>query len=141
MRSVEPPAAVPQLPTAHPQHRPARRLRNSAVVGAVIISAVAMTGCTQIASLKQVSGVPITTLTIAANDILVDQKVPVLQAPVCALANAVYTCNGTTTTKKPIVVTAPDTENLVMVIKVDNAVIFTGSVQEVIEKAQQGVAP
>lgn len=107
---------------------------------ALTLGLITLTGCSQVASLHQVSGVPITSLTIAANDILVDQKVPLLQAPVCSLADAVYTCTGTTTTKQPIEVSAPDTEKLVMVIKVNNAIIFTGSVQEVIEKAQQGGA-
>ena len=115
--------------------------RPAALVALIGFGSAALVGCTQISALKQVSGVPITTLTIAANDVLVDKKIAILTAPVCQLANATYTCTGTTVTKEPIVVTAPDTEKLVMTIKVNSAVIFTGVVQDVIDKAQQGGAP
>jgi len=116
-------------------------IKPAAVLGVIGLGTVALAGCTQISALKQVSGVPMTSLTIAANDVLVEKKIAILKAPVCQLANAVYTCAGTTVTKEPIEVTAPDTEKLVMTVKVNNAVIFTGAVQEVIDKAQQGGAP
>lgn len=115
--------------------------KSIATAGAVGLAVVGLAGCSQIASLKQVSGVPLTTLTIATNDVLVQQQVPILKAPVCSLANKVYTCAGSTVTNQAITVTAPDTENLVMEIKVGDKVIFTGPVQDVIEKAQQGGAP
>lgn len=101
------------------------------------IAATAMTGCSQISSLKQVSGGPVTALTIAAIDVLVEKKVAILEAPTCKLTGADYTCTGSTIDKQPIVVTAPDAGNLVMTIKLNGKVIYSGSVQDVIEKNQR----
>lgn len=116
---------------------PARR---GAVLAVTAASCLILAGCSQIAALKQVSGVPITTLTIAANDVLVAQRVPVLEAPKCRLDSAAnkYQCSGSTLSGSKIDVTAPDQENLIMTIKVGGKEIFSGGVQDVIESNQLG---
>lgn len=120
-----------------------RRAKLLAGAAAGAIAVVGLSGCSQIASLKQVSGVPMTMVTIAANDILVEKKIDILTAPVCSenTEATLYTCNGKTLSGEAIVVTAPATEDsdkLVMVIKVNNVELFTGNVQEVINKSQEG---
>lgn len=137
-----------------------KRSKVLAAVAVPAICAVALVGCSQVAALKQVSGVPITTLQIATNDVLVSLKVPVKEAPVCA-ANATgdgYECKGSTVTGTPIVVTAPEaldvsmtpTVNgtpvampegslkMPMTVTVAGKVIFKGDAQAVIEQNQRG---
>ena len=50
-------------------------------------------------------------------------------------ADGEFTCAGTTLDNKPITVTVPDDQTQVMTIKIDGTQIFSGPVQEVIEKA------
>ncbi|MGV1037813.1 MAG: hypothetical protein ACOYD0_12435 [Candidatus Nanopelagicales bacterium] len=137
-----------------------KRSRVFAAVAVPAVCAVALVGCSQVAALKQVSGVPITTLQIATNNVLVSQNVRVKEAPVCE-ANAAgdgYECNGSTITGAPIVVTAPEaldvsmtptvngtpvampagTLAMPMTITVAGKVIFKGDAQAVIEKNQKG---
>ena len=57
-----------------------KRSRVFAAVAVPAMCAVALVGCSQVASLKQVSGVPITTLQIATNTVLVSQDVRVKEA-------------------------------------------------------------
>ena len=75
------------------------------------------------------------TVEIAVDDVLVDQDVNVLTSPVCSEADGEFTCAGTTLDNKPITVTVPDDQTQVMTIKIDGTQIFSGPVQEVIEKA------
>lgn len=137
-----------------------KRSRVFAAVAVPAMCAVALVGCSQVASLKQVSGVPITTLQIATNTVLVSQDVRVKEAPICE-ANAAedgYECKGSTITGAPIVVTAPEaldvsmtptvngtpvampegTLAMPMTVTVAGKVIFKGDAQAVIEKNQKG---
>lgn len=137
-----------------------KRSRVFAAVAVPAMCAVALVGCSQVASLKQVSGVPITTLQIATNTVLVSQHVRVKEAPICE-ANAAgdgYECKGSTITGAPIVVTAPEaldvsmtptvngtpvampegTLAMPMTVTVAGKVIFKGDAQAVIEKNQKG---
>lgn len=61
-----------------------------------------LAGCTQIAQLQPVAGAEITAVRIATNDVLVDEKVPIDVAPVCALEGELYVCKGTTRTGQEI---------------------------------------
>lgn len=137
-----------------------KRGRVLAAVAVPAMCAVALVGCSQVASLKQVSGVPITTLQIATNNVLVSQNVKVKEAPTCTdnAANDGYECKGSTITGAPIVVTAPEaldvsmtptvngtpvpmpegTLKMPMTVTVAGKVIFKGDAQAVIEKNQKG---
>lgn len=120
-----------------------------------------MSGCSQIDSLQQVSGVPVNTLQIAVDTALIENKVSILVAPVCeqtaADANKLE-CTGKTTSGQDIVVTATNgtastttlspggtptalpagTLNLTTVIKVGGKTIYEGQAQTVIDKSQGG---
>ena len=100
-----------------------------------LLAAPLLVGCSQLDALQQVSGVPLATVEIAADDVLLAKKVPLLVSPVCVAGDAQFTCTGTTLDDKPINVTVPDDEQMVMTITVGGEQIFSGPVQEVIEKA------
>ncbi len=100
-----------------------------------LLAAPLLVGCSQVDALQQVSGVPLATVEIAVDDVLVDQGVKVLTSPVCTEGDGQFTCAGTTLDDKPITATVPDDETQVMTVKIDGAEIFSGPVQEVIEKA------
>ncbi len=130
-------------------------------VCAVAVAGVAISGCSQIDSLQQVSGVPVNTLQIAVDTVLIENKVPILVAPVCeqtaADANKLE-CPGKAINGQDIVVTATNgtantktlspggtptalpagTLNLAMVVKVGGKTIYEGQAQTVIDKSQGG---
>lgn len=130
-----------------------------AVLLACGAAATALTGCSQINSLKQVSGVPLNTLQIAIGDELINQGVSILVTPVCTenTTNNTFECKGTTTTNQPIIVTTspssastftlspggtptavPDgTLTQSMEITVGGKKIYSGSVQAVIDKSER----
>ena len=100
-----------------------------------LVAAPLLVGCSQVAALQQVSGVPLATVKIAADDVLLAKEVPLLVSPVCVTGDGQFTCTGTTLEDKPINVTVPDDEQMVMTITVDGEQIFSGPVQEVIERS------
>ncbi len=134
--------------------------RVPALITAAAAVGMALTGCSQLASLQQVSGVPVTTLTIASNTVLVEKKIPVKVAPVCEENEAASTleCKGSTLDGKEILVHAatPPKEKgtltidgqqtdltssvvpLDMTITIGGQEIFKGTAQSVIEAAQKG---
>lgn len=130
-------------------------------VSTLAVAAVAMTGCSQIDSLQQVSGVPVNTLQIAVDTVLIGSNVPILVAPVCEPTEADQNkleCAGKTTNGQDIVVTATNgtantttlspggtptafpagTLNLAMVVQVGGKTIYEGQAQSVIDKSQGG---
>lgn len=135
-----------------------RRRQLITSVATIGLTATAMTGCSQIDSLQQVSGVPVNTLHIAIGYELLNNNIPILRAPECVEnpGPKTFDCKGVTTTNQPIVVTAsaataatftlspggtptpaPDgTLDMTMVITVGGKQIYSGSVQSVIEKNQ-----
>ncbi len=100
-----------------------------------LLVAPLLAGCSQVAALQQVSGVPLATAEIAAADVLVAQDVPLLKAPNCTETATGFTCSGTTLDGRPIAVSVSNDEQQIMTITVDGRQIFTGPVQDVIEQA------
>lgn len=98
----------------------------------VLVPVVA--GCSQIDALAPISGVPITTVTIAASDVLASEDVAMLTWPVCEPVNEGFTCDGTTTDDEPVKVEVTG-DPMNMTVMVDGKSIFEGPVQTVIEKA------
>jgi hypothetical protein len=101
----------------------------------LLLAAVALAGCSQVDALQQVSGVPLATVRIAAYDVLVDQRVPIKEAPLCTESATEFTCSGTTLDDRPIEVTVPNDEQQVMTVTVGGEQIFSGRVQDVIEES------
>jgi len=125
------------------------------------VGVVVLGGCSQIDSLQQVSGVPENTLQIAIGYELLDNKVPVMVAPVCTEKtedSGGFNCIGKTTTGEDITVVATKataetftlspggnptelpsgTLDYTMTIKVGAKTIYDGGVQAAISANQDG---
>ena len=127
-------------------------------LAAIGIGGLALSGCSQLDSLKQVSGVSVNTLQIAVGYELIDQDIAILVTPNCIEGDSgkTFICEGKTTNNQPISVTAnggtastftlapggtptaaPDgTLDMNMTIKVGTRTIYSGSVQDVIDRNQ-----
>ncbi len=114
-----------------------RTRRRSFAAGALLAVTPLLAACSQISALAPVSGVPLTTVRIAANDVLVTDKVPVMVAPVCTETTTAITCQGSTTTGEVIEVSSTPKTPLTMTVKVGGKVLFQGDAQDVIDKAGQ----
>ena len=66
------------------------------------LALIPLVGCTQVAQLQQVAGAEVTAVRIATNDVLVDQNVPIVIAPVCSSQADLYVCEGTARGDRPI---------------------------------------
>ena len=112
------------------------RGRLAAAAGAAAVTAAVLSGCSsQISGLAPVGGDDITSLRIAAIDVLLERKLTVRDAPVCTDTGEGYSCVGSLTDGSEIVVTAPDADATTMVVTVGGATIYDGSVQEVLDRA------
>ena len=107
--------------------------------GAAALSGVA--GCanvqTQVAQLQPVAGDALTGVNIAVVDVLLDQEVDVLVAPVCTYEPTTYTCKGSTVDGAEILATAVGAEADTVTITVGGRQIFSGAIDEVLKKAAQ----
>jgi hypothetical protein len=109
-----------------------KRLTAAAVVA---IAALLLTACSQVASLTPVGGSSITSVRNAANDVLIDQDVPILVAPTCSAVDSGFTCVGSTVDGAEILVTAAGTAPYDMTVSVGGSVIFEGNAQAVLDAA------
>ena len=110
-------------------------MRRAGVAIALGAVACVLTACSQVASLTPVSGASITTVRNAANNVLVDQSVPILVAPKCSATDAGFTCVGSTVDGAEILVTAEGATPFAMTISVGSAVIFEGNAVDVLQAA------
>jgi hypothetical protein len=109
-----------------------KRLTAAAVIA---IAALLLTACSQVASLTPVGGSSITSVRNAANDVLIDQDVPILVAPTCSAVDSGFTCVGSTVDGAEILVTAAGTAPYDMTVSVGGSVIFEGNAQAVLDAA------
>lgn len=114
---------------------------NRILIGAGVAALALLPGCsnlgTQIATLQPVAGDAITGLNIAANDVLLREKVDILVAPVCTYEPETYTCTGTTVKGDEILVTAQGAKPTTFTVSVGGASIYDGPVDAVIKRAGQ----
>lgn len=103
-----------------------------------LLAAPLLVGCSQINALAPVSGVPLSTVQIAASDVLMRKEVPLLTAPICTASDTEFTCAGETLKNEPITVRVPNDATQVMTITVGGKQIFEGPVQDVIEQSGEG---
>ena len=102
---------------------------------AVVGAALALSACSQVSALTPVGGTAITSVRNATYDVLVDQQVPILEAPVCTPSDSGFTCTGSTVDGAEIVATAQGTNPYPMTITVGGTVIFEGNAQDVLDAA------
>jgi hypothetical protein len=108
--------------------------RTRALIGGVALVGLAVTGCSQVAALAPVGGDRVTTVKVAANDLLLAQGVAIKVAPVCETGETEYDCTGSTMSGDTITVTAPLKGDLTMVLKVGDRTLHDGPVDPVIQK-------
>lgn len=102
-----------------------------------VFAAVALTGCTQVAQFRPVAGDAITSVSIATNDVLLEEGVEILIVPTCEFTDPTYTCTGSTVDGRPIVSTATGDDDLTLSVTVGDDEVFTGDVTDVITEAGQ----
>ncbi len=117
----------------------ARRIARAAFAATLSVIAVAgAAGCSEIASLKQVSGNTTAAISFAATDVLLDQKIPILVAPVCTSTTDTTTCTGKTASGAAITVSAQNNTALQMQVQVGGKTVFSGSGQAILDQRAQG---
>jgi hypothetical protein len=102
---------------------------------------LALTGCaSQISGLAPVGGDTITGVRFAAIDVLLKEGIAIKRAPVCHDVASGYTCTGTTVDGKAIEVTATDADDPAMLVTVDGAEIYRGSMMSKLDEAAQATS-
>lgn len=110
-------------------------MRRTLIAAAAAMAAVALAGCSQIGALTPVGGTAITSVRNATYDVLVDEGVEVLVAPVCEQGEQGFTCTGSTIGGDAIVATGGLTPPYDLRVEVGGEVIFEGTAQDVLAEA------
>lgn len=117
-----------------------RSLRRSFVPAAMLAATISFTGCSQITALAPVSGGPLQTVRVGILDVLVQEGVPILVAPVCTQQPTQFTCIGSTIDGREIRAVATLSTPYTMSVTIGGDVLYDGDVQIVIDAASV-VAP
>lgn len=110
-----------------------KSVRIGATLAALCASGL-MAGCSQLAELQPVAGDQVTSVQIAASDVLVANKVAVKTWPVCSSSGSTYTCTGASVAGQGITATAQG-DPLALQVKVGGRVLYAGPLTEVITAA------
>ena len=119
--------------------RPTTRFGTAGAAAVIVTMLLALSGCaSQIGGLAPVGGDALTGVRIAAVDVLLENKLGILEAPVCTQVAKSVSCVGSLTDGSVVTVeadvsTTPDT----MVVTVGGTTIYDGDVQAVLDKAAQ----
>lgn len=122
---------------------------------ALACAALATAGCSQVAQLQPVAGGAVTAVRIGTNDVLVEKKVDIVEAPICVVvddknfrctgkaANGPIESNARTlaawgATKNKAGVDAP--ADVSLEVKVAGEVIFKGKLEDVITQNGQATS-
>ena len=106
-------------------------------LAAAVVLALGLTACSQVSALAPVSGDGITTLRMAADDVLLENGVAVLVAPKCKADGSAYACQGSTVDGSPISVTSAAGKPRRMTVTVGGTVLYDGEVDPVVQKAAE----
>jgi len=113
---------------------PRRSIRVVGLALAAAASVALLAGCSQFDQLQPVAGDEITSVKIATNDVLQENKVAVLVWPVCSFADATYSCTGSAVGGAPITSSVPVVDPLVLTVEVDGKQLYDGPLEAVITK-------
>ncbi len=116
------------------------RLRRSGVIVAVgVIAVAALSGCgrlmSQVGALTAVGGDRAAAVGAAADDILIRERVQVMQWPQCSETKKAVSCTGATLDGVAITVESPSGSPLTMTITVGTRELFRGDVQPILDEA------
>ncbi|AJW38609.1 hypothetical protein NY08_577 [Rhodococcus sp. B7740] len=102
---------------------------------------VACAGCSQTAALAPVGGAELGDLRYAVNDVLFEKGIEILVAPVCSGTGADIECAGETTDNDAITGSATSDDASTVEVKVGTEVLYSGSVQDVLDRNSTVGAP
>ncbi|OZC80266.1 hypothetical protein CH274_13645 [Rhodococcus sp. 06-418-5] len=102
---------------------------------------VACAGCSQTAALAPVGGAELGDLRYAVNDVLFEKGIEILVAPVCSGTGADIECAGVTTDNEAITGSATSDDASTVEVKVGTEVLYSGSVQDVLDRNSTVGAP
>ncbi|AVZ40705.1 hypothetical protein CT688_15775 [Dietzia sp. JS16-p6b] len=95
---------------------------------------LAVAGCSQIDALAPVGGAEIADLRYAANEVLLEQGVEILVAPVCEGHGASLRCVGETVDEETITATLTSEDGTTFELEVGGRLIYSGPVQAVLDR-------
>ncbi|EYT62795.1 hypothetical protein H483_0109670 [Dietzia sp. UCD-THP] len=98
------------------------------------IFALALAGCSQIDALAPVGGAEIADLRYATNEVLLEQGVEILVAPVCEGHGATLRCVGETVGNETITATLTSQDGTTFDLEVGENLLYSGSVQAVLDR-------
>ncbi len=110
------------------------------LVGALIVAAGVLAGCSQISALAPVGGDGLAEVRFGAIDVLQDKGIDVLSAPVCVTVDAgpAVTCAGTTIDGGVITVTSSTAAGAALEVVVGGETLFRGVLSDVLDRAARG---
>ncbi|WP_368498457.1 hypothetical protein [Herbiconiux sp. A18JL235] len=109
--------------------------RVAAAGAAGVLAVAALTGCSQLAALAPVGGDQLAEVRFAAVDVLLENDVDVLEAPVCSLDGTAISCTGSTVGGGAIEVTSSTSLSAELTVLVGGDQLFSGPLQSVLDKA------
>jgi len=110
-------------------------MRRLGLATAIALGSLLLTGCSQIDSPTPVGGAAVTSVRNATYDVLVQEQVSILEAPVCESTDSGFTCTGSTTDGEAIVATAGPSSPYPLTIMIGERVLFEGTATDVLEAA------
>lgn len=112
-------------------------MRRPAAKAAAMATFVAagLSACSQVSALAPVGGDRLAIVRFAANDVLVQNRVPVLAAPTCTTSGAAISCAGSTTDGASISVSSTADQQQLMTVTVGSSTLYNGAIQDIIDRA------
>ncbi|RWR22392.1 hypothetical protein D8Y23_02355 [Microbacterium enclense] len=107
----------------------------------LLLAALALAGCSQVAAIAPVGGNHLTEVRFATIDVLQQKGIALEAVPTCTRADdGAIACAGTTAAGEAVTATSPSTDPDSFTVSIGSQAVFTGSVSAVIDRAA-GVAP
>lgn len=103
---------------------------------AATLIALSLSGCSYLSG-AFVGGNEVNSILSAEGDALLEMKIPVKVLPACDVSGNTYTCKGSTTDGREILVTATGDSGLPMKILVGQKEVFSGMANDVLARSAQ----
>ncbi|NYF17631.1 hypothetical protein HDC37_002476 [Microbacterium sp. AK009] len=115
-----------------------RRSASAILLAPAVVLAVA--GCSQIAAIAPVGGDRLAEVRYAVNDVLIEEGIDILVAPVCTVGadEVTVTCEGSTGDERTIDATSEVESSDQIVVRVGDEVVYEGSLSAVLERGSSG---
>ncbi|TQK20300.1 hypothetical protein FBY40_2829 [Microbacterium sp. SLBN-154] len=116
------------------------RGRSAWAAALALTVALAAAGCSQIAAIAPVGGDRLAEVRYAVNDILIEEGIDILVAPVCTVGadEVTVACEGSTRDERAIDAVSEAASSDQIVVRVDDEVVYEGSLMTVLERGSSG---